>query len=67
MNWFVQICLALKHVHDRKILHRDIKTQVSGTHTPTTASLLLSLCHCRIYSLQSREQSNLEILALPEY
>jgi hypothetical protein len=22
LDWFVQICLALKHVHDRKILHR---------------------------------------------
>ena len=22
-----QICLALKHVHDRKILHRDLKSQ----------------------------------------
>jgi|EP01049_Picozoa_sp_SAG25_P007204 NIMA (never in mitosis gene a)-related kinase len=27
LNWFVQICLAMKHVHDRKVLHRDIKTQ----------------------------------------
>jgi hypothetical protein len=22
MDWLVQICLGLKHVHDRKILHR---------------------------------------------
>ncbi|CAG9334940.1 unnamed protein product [Blepharisma stoltei] len=27
LNWFVQICLAMKHVHDRKVLHRDIKGQ----------------------------------------
>ncbi|XP_056011940.1 serine/threonine-protein kinase Nek1-like isoform X3 [Ostrea edulis] len=27
MDWFVQICLAVKHIHDRKILHRDIKSQ----------------------------------------
>mmetsp|Transcript_70591 Transcript_70591/g.132096 ORF Transcript_70591/g.132096 Transcript_70591/m.132096 type:complete len:443 (+) Transcript_70591:133-1461(+) len=27
MEWFVQMCFALKHVHDRKVLHRDLKTQ----------------------------------------
>ncbi|XP_042564843.1 serine/threonine-protein kinase Nek1 isoform X2 [Clupea harengus] len=27
LDWFAQISLALKHVHDRKILHRDIKSQ----------------------------------------
>ncbi|KAB5576685.1 hypothetical protein PHYPO_G00200690 [Pangasianodon hypophthalmus] len=27
IDWFVQICLGLKHIHDRKVLHRDIKAQ----------------------------------------
>lgn len=27
LDQFVQICLAMKHVHDRKILHRDLKSQ----------------------------------------
>ncbi|XP_042620406.1 serine/threonine-protein kinase Nek5 [Cyprinus carpio] len=27
VHWFVQICLGLKHIHDRKVLHRDIKAQ----------------------------------------
>ena len=28
LDWFVQTALAVKHIHDRKILHRDIKSQV---------------------------------------
>uniref|UniRef100_A0A3Q2DK20 non-specific serine/threonine protein kinase n=1 Tax=Cyprinodon variegatus TaxID=28743 RepID=A0A3Q2DK20_CYPVA len=27
VDWFIQICLGLKHIHDRKVLHRDIKSQ----------------------------------------
>ena len=27
LNWFTQIVLPMKHVHDRKIIHRDIKSQ----------------------------------------
>ena len=27
LNWFTQICLGMKHIHDRKIIHRDIKAQ----------------------------------------
>eukprot|EP00438_Fugacium_kawagutii_P019326 Skav202377 [mRNA] locus=scaffold1406:206375:207886:+ [translate_table: standard] len=27
LRWFTQIVLALKHIHERHILHRDLKTQ----------------------------------------
>jgi NIMA (never in mitosis gene a)-related kinase len=28
LDIFIQISLAIKHIHDRKILHRDLKSQV---------------------------------------
>ncbi|UJR16149.1 hypothetical protein I4U23_003060 [Adineta vaga] len=27
IEWFIQICLALQYIHERNILHRDLKTQ----------------------------------------
>ena len=27
LHYFTQICLAIKHLHDRKILHWDLKSQ----------------------------------------
>ncbi|CAF1132893.1 unnamed protein product, partial [Didymodactylos carnosus] len=27
VEWFVQICMALQYMHDRNVLHRDLKTQ----------------------------------------
>jgi len=27
LDWFTQVCLAIKHVHKQKIIHRDIKSQ----------------------------------------
>ena len=36
LDYFVQLCLAMKHVHDRKVLHRDIKSQ-NGEQSHTHA------------------------------
>ncbi|XP_006002813.1 serine/threonine-protein kinase Nek3 [Latimeria chalumnae] len=27
LNWFVQICLGVRHIHDQRVLHRDIKSK----------------------------------------
>ena len=26
LNWFVQIVMALDYIHDKKVLHRDLKS-----------------------------------------
>ncbi|KAM3146684.1 hypothetical protein pb186bvf_001214 [Paramecium bursaria] len=27
LEWFTQMCLAVKYIHDKRIIHRDLKTQ----------------------------------------
>ncbi|XP_063808006.1 serine/threonine-protein kinase Nek3 isoform X2 [Pseudophryne corroboree] len=27
LQWFVQMCLAVQHIHDKRVLHRDIKAK----------------------------------------
>ncbi|XP_054835927.1 serine/threonine-protein kinase Nek3 isoform X2 [Eublepharis macularius] len=27
LNWFAQICLGVKYIHDKRVLHRDIKSK----------------------------------------
>ncbi|KGL80799.1 Serine/threonine-protein kinase Nek3, partial [Tinamus guttatus] len=32
LHWFVQMCLGVKHIHDKRVLHRDIKSKMSLKH-----------------------------------
>jgi serine/threonine protein kinase len=45
LDYFVQICLAMQHVHDRRILHRDLKCQVCPSLS------VLSRCRGNVVSL----------------
>ena len=65
LQLFVQIALAIKHTHDRKILHRDLKPGVNKSFFHTTCdfnlqmlSFCLNLClylfiHSCLYTLTS--------------
>ena len=49
LDWFVQLCLGLKHVHDRKILHRWVLGKRFSVDNAT-----LNCCPCKMSSkLQS--------------
>ena len=47
LDWFVQICLALKHAHDRKVRHRDLTPQNCTCLLLTTHYSLLT-AHCSL-------------------
>ena len=57
MDWFVQISLALKHVHDRKILHRDLKTQ--------NIFLVRGLSGCNLYACTTHTHAQRPLTSPP--
>uniref|UniRef100_A0A667X6E9 Protein kinase domain-containing protein n=1 Tax=Myripristis murdjan TaxID=586833 RepID=A0A667X6E9_9TELE len=39
LSWIVQICVALKYIHDKQLLHKDMKPEVLYTFTVMVNSL----------------------------
>ena len=65
LTYFVQICRAVQYIHERKILHRDIKTQnifLAG-HSVSVSFSLMRIYYYE-YSFIFSGVSNWEILAL---
>jgi NIMA (never in mitosis gene a)-related kinase len=53
LDWFTQICLAIKHMHDRKILHRDLKSgNIFLTKTNTVKLGDFGISRCLDYTLE---------------
>lgn len=64
LNYFTQICLAIKHLHDRKILHRDLKSQ----NIFVTKAGIIKLGDFGIARVLSHTKENLQtIVGTPYY
>lgn len=58
LDYFVQICLAINHIHEKRILHRDLKTQVcarcaGGYGRCSAASCVCFCCVCVLFCVCS--------------
>ena len=64
MIWFAQICMGIKHVHDKNILHRDLKSQ----NIFVTKSNLIKLGDFGISRVLSNSQSKAHsVVGTPYY
>jgi len=64
-DWFVQMCLAVQYVHDRKILHRDLKTQ-NIFLTKAGDAVLGDFGIARVFRSQKKEMAS-TVIGTPYY
>lgn len=52
LDWFIQLTTAVKYIHERRVLHRDLKTRFDSLSLFSNSLVLLCMCyllpnHCR--------------------
>ena len=64
-DWFVQLCLAVQYIHERKILHRDLKTQ-NIFLTKAGDAVLGDFGIARVFKSQKKEMAS-TVIGTPYY